>query len=743
MNMKSKKLVLIALFTIMLLKITSQNPNFGWVKQVGGISAYTYPNAITTDKFGNNYSTGVFTGTVDLDPGPGTFTMASTNPSDYDAYIVKLNASGNFMWAKSFKPATAISTAIECTDIEVDDNGNVILLGYYDKPVDFDPSPATFSLNALGNNDVFVCKLDNSGNFVWAKQFAGSTMSDYISCEQALVVDNIGNITFSGFYTGTIDFDPNTVVNNFTSNGNEDIFICKLNSLGNLIWAKSIGGTLNDEAMTLGIDGSKNIIAGGRFRSQVDFDPNAGVTTYTAQGVIDSFVLKLDSLGNFVWANPFGSSNSSANDRAGNLVVKSNGDVYVSDIFDYIVDFDPSPATVTLSPTGIADAYILKYNANGSFAWVKQVTGSGHMEPKAMGLDFLGNVYVTGYYLGLNDCDPGAGTYTITSSNNSYFIMKLDSNGVYSWARSIGESSGGEKIGVAVKIDPDGNIYSTGYFSTNGIDFDPDAGVTQLNLIGGGYDAFIHKFNQCLAPILPTNTTIASLQSICSSANTTTLSATSNGTVTWFNVPNAGSSLGSGTNFVTPTLSIGTHTFYAQANTCTISLSRTPITVTVNTNPTITLSSSSSSICAGESATLIVSGGGTYSWTPAVSSNSIAIVSPSITTIYTVNASNNFNCNNTSTITLNVNACVGITENAGHQFKIKIYPNPSNEFITIESEKNFNTISIKDLLGRELITISINSENIYRLRIADLLPGAYFISVNNESTTNTYKIIKQ
>ncbi|MDX2173188.1 MAG: SBBP repeat-containing protein [Bacteroidota bacterium] len=741
--MKSKKFVLIAFFTTMLLTITSQNPTFGWVKQVGGNSSYAYANAITTDKFGNNYSIGVFTGTVDLDPGAGTFTMASTNPSDYDAYIVKLNASGNFMWAKAFGPATNISTAIECTDIEVDDNGNVILLGYFDEPVDFDPSPSTFSLSALGNNDVFVCKLDNSGNFVWAKQFAGSSSSDYVSCEQALVVDNIGNIAFSGFYTGTVDFDPSAAVNAFTSNGNGDVFICKLNSNGNLIWAKSIGGTQNDEAMTLGIDGSKNIIAGGRFKSQVDFDPNAGITTYTAQGADDSFVLKLDSLGNFVWANTFGSSNISANDRAGNLVVKSNGDVYVSDAFDYVVDFDPSAATATLSPIGINDTYVLKFNANGSFAWVKQVTGSGYMEPKAMDLDFLGNVYVTGYYVGLNDCDPGAGTYTINSSNNAYFIMKLDPNGLYSWARSI-DGSSGDELGLSVKIDPNGNIYSTGNFNTNGVDFDPDAGITQLNLSGGGSnDVFILKFNQCLAPFLPTNTTFASLQSICSSSNITTLTATSSGTVTWFNVPSAGSPLGSGTSFVTPTLSIGTHTFYAQANTCTVSASRTPITVTVNPNPAITLVSSSSSICAGESATLTAGGGSNYSWSILVGFGPTVAVTPTATTIFTVTGSNSFNCSNTATISQVVDACVGLKENSFSQEKISVYPNPASDKLIVKAENQIEEILISDL----------NSKIISRYRLEDgafeqsidlnhLSNGLYFVIVKTERGTVNIKLIK-
>lgn len=568
-------------------------------------------------------------------------------------------------------------------------------------------------------------------------------MSDDASCEQALVVDNTGNIAFAGSYEGTIDFDPSAAVNTFTSNsGSSDAFICKLNSMGNLLWIKSIGGIQNDEAMTLGIDGSKNLIAGGRFRSQVDFDPNAGVTTYTAQGIEDSFVLKLDSLGNFVWANPYGSTNISANDRAGNLVVKSNGDVYVSDVFNFVVDFDPSPATATLSPIGIADAYVLKFNANGSFSWVKQVTGSGYMEPKALDIDFLGNVYFTGYYNGLNDCDPGVGTYTINSSTNAYFIIKLDPNGVYSWARSI-NAPGGDVLGVSVKIDPNGNIYSTGNFDSNGLDFDPDAGVTQLNLIGGGYDVFIHKFNQCLAPLVPTNATFSSLQSICSSANTTTLSATSSGTLTWFNVPNGGSSLGQGASFVTPTLSVGTHTFYSEANTCTISLSRTPITITVNPSPTITTLSSNTTICAGESATITASGASasSYSWSTNTLSQSI-VISPTITTTYTVQGSL-LACTSNATVTQVVDACSGLMEKNSYLNTTKIFPNPAKDFTVIESEVAPLKIKIINALGREVKRIESFRQEDSRINLAELTPGIYFLEVYSSSSYKTIKLIKE
>ena len=82
-------------------------------------------------------------------------------------------------------------------------------------------------------------------NFEWVGQFAGANYT--VGGEVESVLDNAGNVYTTGYFEGTMDFDPDTTaVFNLTSAGARDIFISKLDAVGNFVWAKSIGG-IEDE----------------------------------------------------------------------------------------------------------------------------------------------------------------------------------------------------------------------------------------------------------------------------------------------------------------------------------------------------------------------------------------------------------------------------------------------------------------------------------------------------------------
>lgn len=475
----------------------SQIPDFTWAKR-GEFKTHD----VAYDAAGNVYSTGYFSGTVDFDPSAlGVFNLtAATGASN--SFILKLNAAGNFVWAKTFVPLP--ETGVLGDQIRVDALGNIYTTGqflnhpltYANGIVDFDPGPGVYNLETdvfgtfYANN--FLSKLDASGNFLWAIKMVsdGTTFFNFD-------VDNSGNIYAAGNFGGTKDFNPDAAgVFNVTAFGLSDAFILKLNTSGDFVWAKQLGGAGFDELHNIDVDEAGNIYTTGRFEGTADFNPSAlGVYNLVSAGGSDAFVSKLNSSGNFVWARAMGGISSQTGD---NICVDNLGGIITTGTFVGVTDFDPGPAVYNLTPSGPPDnRYILKLTAAGDFVWAKQLPNTSLTSWMALTTDLLNNVYVAGVYNGDIDCDPGAGTFVLThSGNHDVFTLKLNDAGNFVWAFKIG-STGTDNV-YSIKMDEFNNIYTTGRF-VGTVDFNPGAAVS--NLTAAVDNSFITKLNQSVVPL--------------------------------------------------------------------------------------------------------------------------------------------------------------------------------------------------------------------------------------------------
>ena len=390
------------------------NGDFVWVKQIGGTDLEDGKSIVIDG--GVIYTTGIFNGTADFNPGTGVFNLTSNGR--HDIFIQKLDTAGNFIWAKNIG-GTSIDFG---NSITTDAIGNIYITGYFRDTVDFDPGVGVFNLTTPGITvvNIFVLKLNASGNFIWAKQMIGNATSG----GSFINIDASGNALITGFFSGTVDFDPGLAVLNLNSNGGNDIFIQKLDPNGLLVWVKQMGGILVDYGYSIATDRNGNVYSTGYFRDTVDFDPGNGVFDLISNSNTDIYVQKLAANGNFEWAKQMGGSSSDAGTSIG---TDTSGNVYLTGNFQGTANFDPGVGTYNLTSKGSSDIFIQKLATNGNFIWAKQFGGTSFDFGRSITTDNRGDLFVTGSFGDTVDFDPGMDTLNfISKGSTDIFIQKLN-----------------------------------------------------------------------------------------------------------------------------------------------------------------------------------------------------------------------------------------------------------------------------------------------------------------------------
>ena len=398
------------------------NGNFMWAKHFDGSqnsNAFLANHASSIDSNGNIFIHGGFVGSFDFDPGTGTFNM--TTPSSptinyINTYLLKLDSTGNFIWAKQF---TGSNGGIGDRDMKLDSDGNIYLLSAFGGTIDVDPGPNVVNMTSVSTNAMLIEKLDNNGNYQWAKQVgAVGGMS--------LAIDSSHNLYIAGAFQNTADFDPSSNVVNLTAIGSEDIFIEKFDSVGNFLWVKQVSGGGSNIPQGITIDKYRNLFVTGYFEGTVDFDPSASVNNLTSNGIRDAFILKLNQNGVYKWAHNMGGGTY---DDGRAVTVDSNCSVYTVGEFQGSADFNPGSGNYFLNSQGDFDVFTQKLDSSGNFMWAIEVGSTGTDIPVAINLDHSNNVFFNGGIGaggagGTGDFDPGPGVFTM-GGVNAGFIEKL------------------------------------------------------------------------------------------------------------------------------------------------------------------------------------------------------------------------------------------------------------------------------------------------------------------------------
>ncbi len=734
----------------------AQAPNIQWQKSLGG-SGNDWAHSIQQTSDGGYIVAGV---------NNSNGGDVSGNHGEADAWIVKLNATGNIQWQKSLGG----SGSDRANSISQTSDGGYIMAGYslsYDGDVS----------GNHGNGDYWIVKLNATGNIQWQKSLGGIDNDEAQSIQQT---------SDGGYIVAGWSFSTDGDVSG--NHGSGDFWIVKLNATGNILWQKSLGGSGSDGAYSIRQTSDGGYIVSGYSRSN-DGDVSG------SHGNADYWIVKLDATGNIQWQKSLGGS---GDETTGLSIVQTTDGGYIVSGYSRSTDGDVS------GNHGDADAWIVKLNATGSILWQKSLGGSG-----ADGANYIQQTSDGGYIIaGVNSSNDGD-----VSGNHGkadYWIVKLNTTGDIQWQKSLGGSN--DESAWYIGQTTDGGYIVVGWSLSNDGDVSgnhgkQDSWVVKLSKgcpdLATAPDNVVIVNSTCGVGCTVSGGSIAAPSGGCPAGSTLQYS-TDNGTTWSANIPTYNQS--------GPEQTIMTRCNCDADNSISSPASSGVFTAPgVCKSPTATAGSNSPA-CAGSTIDLTASGGISYSWsgpgefTSTMQNPTITNAATIMTGMYTVTVSDGNGCTGTATISVEVDEEIfttitratdnlavdvsggtppytylwsnGSTENytiingigtysvtvtdalecqkvdeleitvstaSIDGRELNIYPNPTMDIITIELPKNLGEgrLILYNQSGHKVMEEKRDFHTCFNQDISNLIPGIYIVRILTGIDVYGGKIVKQ
>ena len=347
----------------------------------------------------------------------------------FDAFITRINADGSYAWTR-----TIGGTSQEhAYDVEVDDSGNVYVVGRYFGSADFDIGGVGHTPTAGSRSwHSYISKYQaNSGDFVGTYVFSDTSVKIH---DVAISGDRLyasGAISIRGFIA---QFDTNL----------------------NLAWSRSFNGS---NVMVNGVttDNGGNAYLTGTFGTSIDLSVNGFGTTHTAVNNLDGFVLKLNSNGSYGWSHSFaGQGHGVALNEAQNIL-------YITGGFYGTVDFNAE---------GLGDSHTSAGGAQDIFLTQRRANNGDYIGTRITGV-------ATKYEIAYSVASIGSYVFVGGQANWNEAYIAAFSEELGDWSYSVGNR---QTAIYDIAIAPNGNLYSTGHFNGGGgqsgsAKFDPNRNI--------------------------------------------------------------------------------------------------------------------------------------------------------------------------------------------------------------------------------------------------------------------------
>lgn len=326
-----------------------------------------YVLSLAIDNNNKPILSGQFFGTIDIDPSVSSVNLISSGTNDN--FVAKFDSNGSLFWANRMGDTDHL--AIWGT--KTNSNDDVYLIGNFQGTQDFDGTSGIASLTANGTADIFITKLDMNGNHTWTKQFGSTNWN----LGRGFDVDANDNLYFTGYFSGTIDFDAGTGIANLTAGAGSDIFICKYTSAGDFAWAETILSSNYGSGTEICVTPAGKIVTSGYFDGVTDFDFGTGTNNITSLGSQDfyfhqmnqdilSLIENSNENGISIYPNP-----SSSN-------IKIQGDIVIENIIIFNLNGElvqsetNSEFSINELPTGVYTIQVQSSTGTAVSRFVKQ-----------------------------------------------------------------------------------------------------------------------------------------------------------------------------------------------------------------------------------------------------------------------------------------------------------------------------------------------------------------------------------
>ncbi|MFO0758173.1 MAG: hypothetical protein U0359_16880, partial [Byssovorax sp.] len=319
-----------------------------------------------------------------------------------DFYTASFGNTGATLWAKSFGDATQFQ---QFNGVAIDTAGNPVMAGWNN-------GSSNFGGGALnGNNvDIVVVKLDTNGNHLWSKNFGNGNLQG----AHAVAVDASGNVLVVGYMNGSVNFGGGAI-----GPAGSSIFLLKLSSAGNYVWAKAFPSTQNElHDHSVAVDAAGNVyIAGGKL-GNIDF--GGGVLNNANSATYDAYIAKFDANGNHVWSKNFGDAQ---HQWFFDIGVDAAGNVIGTGSFLGAINFGGGVMNSQGGTEFGGDVFVVKLAAaNGAQLFAASYGDASRQDVKSLTVDPAGNVIICGLFQGTINFGNGP---LVSAGGNDIFVAKM------------------------------------------------------------------------------------------------------------------------------------------------------------------------------------------------------------------------------------------------------------------------------------------------------------------------------